>query len=117
MTTGTLYSKLAGVKANNPDGTSRQELIRKLCHPGMRLILEREPDNPHDSNAIAVMVWGRVSLFRKAAVQIGYLNADIADELAKYLDNGGEVECEVKEVTGGEQGRPNLGVNIRLRKS
>jgi len=45
------YTKIAGTSHTNPDGTSRQKLIKKLKE-GASLDLVREPDNPYDKNAI-----------------------------------------------------------------
>jgi hypothetical protein len=47
--------------------------------PGRRLTLVREPDNPHDANAIAVWNEDRTA-------QAGYVPADVAAELAGVED-------------------------------
>jgi hypothetical protein len=47
--------------------------------PGTALEIEREPDNPHDRNAIAVLAEGRL---------IGYYNKQMAAKLAKLMDAG-----------------------------
>jgi hypothetical protein len=53
----------------------------------------------------------------KAKFQIGYLNADLAEEIAKHIDSGGRVECIISEVTGGVRGKSTRGVNVLLTKS
>jgi len=82
----------------------------------MQLILKRESDNSYDKNAIAVWVKARAFIFFTDEVQIGYLNTDVAEELARYIDKGGNILGEIIEVTGGTREKPTLGVNILLRK-
>lgn len=48
--------------------------------PGRRIRLRREPENPHDANAIAV--------FNHRGVQVGYLPREEAAWLAPLLDQG-----------------------------
>ena len=47
--------------------------------PGKPLTLRRDPDNPHDPNAIAV---------KAAGEQVGWVPREIAEELAPELDAG-----------------------------
>lgn len=110
----TFYSKVAGVTAKNTDGRSRQKYIRAFCKPGKALILKREPKNPYDANAVGVWVLARVLLFITSEVQIGYLNKDVAREVAPHMDAGGRVTAKISEVTGGTRGKSTLGVNIAL---
>lgn len=111
VTTGTFHSKVAGVTFRNDDGSDRQDYIRSYCRPGSDIILKREPDNPYDSNAVAVWVKGNVLA---SEVQIGYLKAEVAEEIADYMDGGGVVEAQITEVTGGTRDKPTFGVNISL---
>jgi len=94
------FTKLAGVTF---DG--RQEIIDKL-KPSSPLNLKREPENEHDSNAIRVLT--------PAGVDLGFLNRNLAKQLAPLMDAGGQFECRVTDVTGG--GGKNYGVNILVRK-
>lgn len=57
-------TKVAGVTFPNPDGSSRQQSLSK-CKKGMRIILEPEPTNKYDPNAIKVIAEG--------VGQIGYI--------------------------------------------
>jgi hypothetical protein len=116
MTTGTFHSKVAGVTASNLNGQSRQNYIRAFCKPGMSASLIREPDNPYDTNAVGVWIKARSLIIFTADVQIGYLKADVAPEIARYMDKGGKVSCQITEVTGGNRGKSSLGVNILLTK-
>ena len=117
MVTRTFHSKVAGVSAKNADGYPRQKYILAFCKAGVPLILKREPDNPHDANAVAVSIKARTLIVFSAEVQIGYLNADVASEIAPYIDSGGTVRAEITEVTGGTDEKPTLGVNILLTMS
>ncbi len=65
-TVGTVHSNLAGLEY-----TSAQ------VHVGDKLMLEREPENPHDKNAIRVM---------NGRERIGYLNRQDAVWLAPLMD-------------------------------
>lgn len=87
-------------------GTSfRQSEIKKL-YQGQELVLSRESENPHDSNAIAVF---------SGDGQVGYLNKDLAKHLAPAIDNGlVDYKCAVLDITGGTSEKPTLGVNIEL---
>lgn len=117
MTTGTFYSKIAGVTAKNQDGRSRQTCIRTFCKPGMPLILRREPTNKFDKNAIAVWIKARMLLIFSNELQIGYINSDLASELAVWMDKGRGLSGEIVEITGGTNGKSTLGVNILLTKT
>jgi len=69
---------VVGVTFKNRDGSSRQEAIKGL-QEGEAILLRREPDNPHDPNAIAVDT--------RDGDQIGYLpRHGFADEYAPRLD-------------------------------
>ena len=116
MTTGIFHSKVVGVTAKNSNGQSRQSYIRRFCKPGMKVTLIREPNNEYDNNAVGVWIKARSFIFFTADVQIGYLNADIAPEIARHMDRGNKMFCEITEVTGGTHDKQTLGVNILLTK-
>ena len=74
------FTKIAGVTHRNKGGKSRQRLIAQ-CRVGEELVLEREPDNPVDQDAIRVL--------RVTGEQLGYIPAHVAASgLAKDLDRG-----------------------------
>jgi hypothetical protein len=100
-----LHSKVVGVTRHNHDGSDRQE-IAQACRGGERLTLRREPDNPQDANAVAVV--------RGNGDQVGYLSAGVAEQIAPLLDAGAPITAVVSEVTGGTPDRPTYGVNIRI---
>lgn len=81
--------KVVGVTYDNADGTDRQHIIAKHVEPGDDIDLVPEPDNPYDSNSVAVV---------HQAGQLGY----VPREWSKRLDvsQGGYVT----DVLGGEDG-------------
>lgn len=82
----------------------RQDLAAAL-EPGAPLDLRREPENPADSNAIAVY-YGNL--------QLGFLRRQIAAHLAPLIDAGAVYRARVEHVTGG--GEKNFGTNIRVER-
>lgn len=86
-------------------GESRYQSALLWCDPGMPAQLVREPDNPHDPNAIAV--WsGKDTL--------GYIAAGEAMELAPVLDAGDKPLARVHEVRGCVPDYPTIGCRIAL---
>ena len=98
-----IVSKIAGITYNNYNGTNRQ-LILQRCHTGERLSLEREPDNQYDSNAIGVC--------RENGEQLGFLNQNLASQLAPELDRGYNSIVELTEITGASH--DIRGANIKI---
>lgn len=70
-----IYCKLQGLKYTIGPA---QDTLRNLQRDD-RLDLEREPDNPHDSNAIKV---------KRAIYHLGYIPKEVAKELAPRMDEG-----------------------------
>jgi hypothetical protein len=54
--------------------------------PGRRLVLQRQPQNPFDTNAIAVFN-------SDASLQVGYLPREDAKRLARVLDKGTRLDA------------------------
>lgn len=82
----------------------RQARIKKL-KPGNIVILKREKNNQHDSNAICLYT---------THGDIGYIPRDRNQSLAKHLDGGGNLHAWVRQVTGGTKGKPDRGVVISV---
>jgi hypothetical protein len=104
------HTKLAGVTFTNPDGSDRQDLIEDLADEIQRsgplpLKLRREPHNPYDSHAIAVL--------NSAGKQLGFVAKDVASQLAPQIDSGTQVTIHAVIVTGNGTTQ-NYGVNIRV---
>ncbi len=60
--------------------------VLDALRPGVRLALEREPDNPHDANAVAVLWQGR---------RVGYVPREANPEVARMMDRGVPVRAVV----------------------
>jgi single-stranded-DNA-specific exonuclease len=95
------HTKLAGVSFEG-----RQDTIAGLA-VGSELILERQPQNQYDPNAIAVKL---------GVLQLGFVKAGIAKHLAPLIDQGARYRARIESLTGGPstgsgQAR-NRGVNV-----
>lgn len=101
-----LNAKVAGVTF---DG--RQALIARIS-PNDPCRLQPEPENPYDSNAIAVHVAHAGEVWH-----IGFIPREIAAKIAPYLE-GEALMCSIAEITGGfefDSGETaSLGVRLRI---
>lgn len=95
------HTKVSGVSFGN-----RQDLIATL-QPGDRLEVVREPENPHDARAIAILT--------ECGEHVGYVNRRLAGALAPVIDAGTRYSAVVSEVTGTDQEK-TFGLNIVLHK-
>ncbi|MBV8372815.1 MAG: DEAD/DEAH box helicase [Candidatus Eremiobacteraeota bacterium] len=95
----TFHTKIAGVSFEG-----RQDIIGGL-RTGVSLDLIRQPENPHDSNAIAVYY---------GALPLGYIRKGIAVHLAPAIDAGARYRANVASLTGG--GQKHRGVNIFVER-
>jgi hypothetical protein len=108
----TFRTKVAGVTHRNKDRTSRQATLRKMKKALDNdelfdlITLVREPDNPHDPNAIKVI--------NEEGKQIGYIRSAVAYSLAQNMDNGTRVVASVVDIVGGEEDLPTLGCVIEI---
>ena len=75
-----------GIYSFSVCGTSHYEAAVKSANlrPGQPVRLARAPDNPYDSNAIAVFA-------EKGRKPIGYVNKQNAARLAKLIDRGEDI--------------------------
>lgn len=98
---------VAGVTFKNPDGTSRQDIV-KSCRVGEFLTLAPEPTNPYDNYAIAI--------FRIDASQVGYLPRDWARQIAERGETCDDFSVSVIGKHGGTWGKPTRNLSIELLK-
>jgi len=79
---------------------NRASIIQRYCHDGLKAVLKREPDNPHDPNAIAVFIEvpRLFGLLGHGLQQIGYIKASAAKGLAKRMDEGLVIQARVASV-------------------
>src|SRR4051794_10362824 len=73
--------------------------------PGKPLTLRRDPDNPHDPNAIAVEAAGE---------QVGWVPREVAAELAPGLDSGDEWSALVLREQRASPRDPRTGLTMLL---
>ena len=114
MSDKSFFSKVAGVSHENPNGSSRQAYIKYYCEPGKELVIKRELDNPYDSHTISVWVTHKAWLRPEKEFQIGYLNRQVAKEVAEHIDPGGTAKVKIKNLTGGTRDKKTRGVNIEV---
>lgn len=94
-------TKIVGVTRGN-----RQDLLEELSEmDDIRLV--REPNNPHDENAIAVL--------NPDGEKLGYIRSGLAKELVSYMKLYPDAVLigEILEITGDEVGK-NYGCNIEV---
>jgi len=72
---GLHVARVAGAARHHAAALASDEV-----EPGRPLVLRREPDNPHDPNAIAVLTPG--------GEQVGWVPRDLAERIAPELDAG-----------------------------
>lgn len=81
---------LSGESFKNDDGSSRQSELKR-CQPGELVKLERQPDNPHDSNAIFVR--------SSRGVGIGFIGKDYNSWIAERMDKETGVSARIKSLS------------------
>ncbi len=97
------YTRIVGHEYANRDGTSRQELLRTAVHAGDPLRLVQETQNPE-----------AVRVSTHAGEQLGYLEAKLAIEVRRLVQEGRRTFAFAHEVTGGTDAQPSLGLLLRL---
>lgn len=87
----------------------RQDIIAKQVRSQMVVILRREPQNPHDSNAVAIDVQTTSGVHT-----IGYLGRKVAAEIAPLMDKGIQIPARIARKYGGTNSHPYYGVRVEL---
>ena len=90
---------------DNDDGSSRQMELRE-CLPGDPIDLVRQPDNPHDRLAVAVVT--------ASGTCVGFLGRDRAAWIAPKIDRGYPVNAIVERVKGIHLTGATLGLVMRI---
>ena len=93
------HSKVKGISFEG-----RQDIVPGL-KAGAVLTLERQPNNEHDRNAIAILFGN---------LQLGYIAREHAVDLAPAIDGGATYRCRIADVTGG--GDRFFGINIFVER-
>lgn len=76
------------------------------CDPGSPVELVREPENPHDANAIAV---------KSGNETLGYIARADASDLSPYLDQGNSPIGIIHEIRGCVPDFPSIGCRVAIR--
>jgi hypothetical protein len=97
---------VVGESHRNPDGTSRQQLIRKKARRGLEITLVPEPENLHDDQAVKVCL--------PTGEQLGYLSSGDAADLTEQREAGWHHAAIIHRVLGGSTDKPSRGVLLRL---
>jgi len=100
-----VMSKIVGMTFRDPKSRNR---LNSLWN-GESLVLEREPSNPYDHNAVKILSTDNIHL--------GYIRRELAQTLAEEMDKGVDFFCCVETKTGGTEGKENIGVNISLQRA
>lgn len=98
-----VLTKVVGATKNNDEGVNIQNILPEL-EDGSKLNFAREPNNPYDTNAIKVICDYQ---------HIGYIKAELAEEIAPIMDSGKELKGYITQITGGIDGK-NYGCNIHI---
>lgn len=115
---GAFLTKVVGVTFKNRDGSDRQNSLRHAQVHGIEyMVLEREPRNEYDRNAIKVCF-----LSRDRHVHIGYIGntkqegdrAGLASRLAPLMDAGYKFSVRPAYYQGGADGE-SLGLTISIQ--
>lgn len=77
-----MITKVVGVTFANPDGSSRASIIANMS-PSDTIVLERDPYNEYDSNAVKVCV-----VKNGTKQQIGFVAKDIASIISPKMRRG-----------------------------
>lgn len=94
-----------GERHDNDDGSSRQDELAR-CRPGDPVRLVREPENPHDAMAVAVLT--------SRGVKVGYLKRGRAVWIGSKMDRGYDVRAIVERVKGSHLPGATLGLVMRV---
>ena len=96
-------TKIVGVTFDN-----RQNIITKINEMVDKLVPVREPNNPHDENAINIYV----HTHKGEKKSVGYINRNLAAKLAPEIDQGKKLVINDYFVTGSRAEGTILGIII-----
>ena len=99
------YTKVSGVTYDGRQATIRNLHRSGELDAGTELILKREPNNPYDSFAVAVLT--------KDGQSIGYIPKEKSRQISVNMNSGMIYRAYVSTVTGGDVGYA-YGVNLRI---
>lgn len=99
------YTKVSGTTFEGRDEVIEELYLNGDLDVGQELLLQRQPNNQYDRNAIAVV-------HPKTNEQVGFIPKSTASNLAPIIDSGIVCRAFVSAVTGGNG--YNYGINIKI---
>lgn len=84
-----MKTHVSGVTFSNEDGTSRRSIVASMRETDT-IVLEREPYNPYDSNAVKVCV-----VKEGQKLQIGYVEKQLAAEISPKIRRGTKFDVTI----------------------
>ena len=85
-----MLTKVTGVTFSNEDGSSRTRIIASMTESD-EIILERDPYNQYDSNAVKVCVKKDDKV-----QQIGFIEKTLASKLSPKLRRGAKINVRIE---------------------
>lgn len=82
----------------------RQDAVSR-CFEEQSITLVRDPNNPHDKNAVMVFAEGE---------HVGFIPRDMNEGFAEYIDSGRYLDAEIHKIIGGTSDKPTTGIIIAL---
>ena len=79
-------------------------LLKGSLSSGVAIRLEHQPDNPHDRNAVAVLV-------RRTGAMLGHVSRDLAPKYAELVNSRKIIEATIANVS---EERGYININIRV---
>lgn len=102
-----IITRVVGVGNCNPDGTSRQNLLKKYARPGAEVILNHVLSKEGDPNTIEVLL---PYAENKKPRCIGFLPGRVGEKLARRLDADHAVTAVIHDLITEED--PALRIKI-----
>lgn len=90
-----IITRVVGVGNRNPDGTSRQNLLKKYAQPGVEVILNHVVSSEGDLNTIEVLLPFAED---KKPRCIGFLPGRVGEKLARHLDANHKVTAVIHDL-------------------
>jgi hypothetical protein len=90
-----IVTRVVGVGNRNPDGTSRQSLLKKFAQPGTAVILNHVASKEGDPDTIEVLL---PYADDKKPRCIGFLPGRVGEKLARHLDANHTVTAVIQDL-------------------
>ena len=97
-------SDIVGESRETRSGEPRQQIILH-CGPGDEISLVRQPENPHDPNAVLIMCGDS---------DVGFLSREDAALLAPALDAEIDYRAQIHRIKGGVPNASSYGLQIAV---